>query len=180
MIGVINLFEVVVMKRKKFIIAGIIIFVLVIVLIMLSVSVSPFFSKKYEDSVIASLPEYEKSDCYYSKGFQDYTDYCKYYYEKQDNIIDALKENEYFKSVTENDIEEIKSYFENFNCWVKYENYKDEYDFQDNSIDITDYFYIENNDNCEKYAHHSNKYDAYNVYFFDVQSKILFYIHSNI
>ena len=41
-------------------------------------------------------------------------------------------------------------------------------------------FYIENKDTCEKYKNYPDKYAAYNVYFFDVQTKTLYYIHSNI
>ena len=69
------------------------------------------WTKLFENPVIASLPKYENSDCYYGEGFQDYTDYCKYYFSKNDTIIEHLKENKYFKSVTANDVEEVKGYF---------------------------------------------------------------------
>jgi len=45
---------------------------------------------------------------------------------------------------------------------------------------MSDYFYIENKDTCEKYKNYLDKYAAYNVYFFDAQTKTLYYIHSNI
>ena len=91
-----------------------------------------------------------------------------------------MEESQYFKSVTTKDIEELKSYFDNFEKWLEYVDYKDEYDFQKEYIDTTDYFYIENKDTSEKYTGYPDKYSAYNVYFFDMQTKILFFIHSNI
>lgn len=129
-----------------------------------------------ESTVIGSLPDYDGSDRYYSEGFQDYTDYCKYYFSEDSNIAKALKESKYFRPVTGSDIEEIKSYFDNFEGWVEYEEYKDEYDFEADRIDTSDYFYIENKDTYEKYSDYPDKYSAYNVYFFDTQAKTLFFI----
>ena len=139
-----------------------------------------FFSKIFEKPVLASLPKYENSDCYYGEGFQDYTNYCKYYFLKNDNIIEKLKEIKYFKPLTSEDVEEVKSYFEDFKGWVEYEEYKDKYDFKYEYVDTSDYFYIENKDTYEKYKNYYDKYSAYNVYFFDAQTKTLYYIHSNI
>ncbi len=136
--------------------------------------------KAFENPVIASLSKYDSCDRYYSDGFQDYTNYCKYYYKEQKHVIENLEKNQYFKSVTEKDIKELKSYFDNFKSCLEYVDYKDEYDFQMDSIDTTDYFYIENKDTCEKYADYPDKYSAYDVYFFDVQTKTLFFIHTNI
>lgn len=129
--------------------------------------------------VIASLPQYHDSECYYGEGFQDYTDYCKYYF-KNDNIVDKLEKNKYLKKVSIGDTAEIISYFEDFKDWVKYEKYKDKYDFSVDCIDTEDYFYIENKETCEKYKDYPDIYSAYNVYFFDVQTKTLYFIHTNI
>ena len=150
-----------------------------IIAIMVWGNVNQSFWMPGDNPIIASLPRYESSDCYYGEGFQDYTDYCKYYFSK-DSVVENLEENKYFEIVNDNDIEEIKSYFENFKGWVEYEEFKDNYDFKYECIDTSDYFYIENKDTCEKYKDYPDKYSAYNVYFFDVQTKILYYIHSNI
>ena len=72
-----------------------------------------------------------------------------------------------------NDVEEIKSYFEDFEGWGEFEDYKEHYDFKCEWIDTADYFYIESKDEF-------NKYESYNVYFFDVQTSVLYFIHSNI
>lgn len=164
------------MKKKILIVLA----VALVLLFLIVISINYLFSMIFENPIIASLPKYEKSDCYYGEGFQDYTDYCKYYFSKNDIIIEELKENKYFKPITVEDVDEVKSYFENFKGWVEYEEYKDKYDFRYESIDTSDYFYIENKDTCEKYENYPDKYAAYNVYFFDVQAKTLYYIHSNI
>lgn len=153
--------------------------IVAVIAIMMWGYVNQSFWMPGDNPIIASLPRYESSDCYYGEGFQDYTDYCKYYFSK-DDVIENLEENKYFKQVTVNDIEEVKSYFENFKGWVEYEKYKVNYDFKYECIDISDYFYIENKYTCEKYKDYPDKYSAYNVYLFDSQTKTLYYIHSNI
>ena len=158
--------------KKKFII---ILSALVVVLIVMGFLIYELSSIVYENPVIASLPQADTSDCYYSDGFQDYTDYCKYYYANQENVLEKVKNNPYFKPVTPDDITELNRYFDNFEGWLEYVDYKDKYDFQRNIIDTEDYFYIENNETEEEH-----KYWNYDVYFFDVQTKTLFFIHNNI
>jgi hypothetical protein len=89
--------------------------------------------------------------------------------------LEEVKNNTYFKPVTPDDITELNSYFDNFEGWLEYVEYKDKYDFQRNDIDTEDYFYIKNDEISEKH-----KYWDYDVYFFDVQTKTLFFIHNNI
>ena len=161
------------LMRKKII-------VVVAVVLFIGFSANYLFTKLFEDPVIASLPRYDNSDCYYSEGFQDYTGYCKYYFSKNDSIMECLEENKYLKPLNKEDVEEVKSYFEDFKGWAEYQEYKDQYDFRYDSVDTADYFYIENRDTCEKYKNYPDKYAAYNVYFFDVQTKILYYVHANI
>ncbi len=145
---------------------------LVAFLFLLSLNYTP---ANYKNTVIESLSNYDSSECYYSDGFQDYTDYCKYYYVKQENILEEVKNSPYFKPVAPDDITELNGYFDNFEGWLEYVDYKDKYDFQRNIIDIEDYFYIENNETEEEH-----KYWDYDVYFFDVQTQTLFFIHNNI
>ena len=149
--------------------------VVLILLLLIVFLIIQLFSNVFENPVIASLPKYESSDGYYSDGLQDFTNYCKYYFSEDDFIIKQIKENRYLKKVTDNDVEEVKSYFENFKDWVEFEEYKDQYDFRDECIDTEDYFYIENDKTSEE-----RKYWDYDVYFFDVQTKTLYFIHSNI
>ena len=110
-------------------------------------------------------------------GWQDYTDYCKYYYNSTSVI-----ENSQYRMITESDIEEIKGYFSNFRGWMEAGNRLEEYDFDDSSITEGDYVFIETKEGepIGKAGHTYGKYDNYTVYFFDVESCVLFYIHSNI
>lgn len=94
--------------------------------------------------------------------------------------MDEVKNSQYFKIVTPDDIMEINSYFDNFEGWLEYVEYSEKCDFQKNIIDTQDYFYIENNETSKKYEGYLDKYSAYNVYFFDVQIKTLYFIHNNI
>lgn len=160
-----------------------IIIIVLSILILIGVIIGVFMHRTprvVENPIIASLPKEDSADCYYSEGFQDYTDYCKYYYGKQGDMVEKVKNNQYFKAVTNDDIKELNAYFDNFEGWLKYVEYKNKYDFQRNYIDLEDYFYIENKDTCEKYSNYKDKYSAYNVYFFDTQTKTLFFIHNNI
>lgn len=120
------------------------------------------------ENVSSSLPEWETSECYRGDGFQDYTDYCKYYYSKKDNVVEQFRVNKYFKQVSPIDVERVRSFFEDFEGWVKFEDYAAHYDFESECVDTADYFYIEN-----------DGYASYDVYLFDTQTSILYFIHSN-
>lgn len=118
------------------------------------------------------MPKYIDEECHYGEGFQDYTDYCKYFYDE--NTIKEFETNDKFKVVTDSDIEDIKSYFENFGEVVKSESYYDKYDFDYQSqVKDGDYFYIVNKDGYEKLEY-------YDVYYVDMANNTLYFFHSNI
>lgn len=106
-------------------------------------------------------------------GFGDYTSYEKYLYSGVDKFIN----NDYYNMVTEEDIDIIRSFFRHFGSDVM-SNYKNiEYDFDVNTISDGDYFIIKTKKQDDSWY---DLYDNYNVYFFDVESSILYYIHYNI
>lgn len=112
------------------------------------------------------IPEgFHSCDEYYSDGFQDYTDYCKYYYSKNDD--EKFVESEYYSSVTKEDIGDIKEYFEEF----PYETMKDssKYDFESGLITEGDYYSLQEDSND----------DNYSVYLYDSDGHTLYYIHYN-
>ncbi len=122
------------------------------------------------------LDGYNKSEEYWDKsGFQDYTDYCKYYY----NDSSLFKENAYYKLVKQTDIEELRGYFNNFYEWMKTSNRLNEYDFLNDYISEGDYFYIKTKEGEKIGNSYYGKYDNYTIYFFDTDQNILYYIHSN-
>lgn len=144
-----------------------------IIALMVWGSVNQSFWMPGDNSIIASLPRYESSDCYYSEGFQDFTNYCKYYFSKDD--VEKITNNRYLNPVTNDNIAELNGYFDDFESWIEFVDYKEKYDFKRDIIDTEDYFYIENDETIKEH-----KYWDYNVYFFDVQTKTLYFIHNNI
>lgn len=133
-----------------------------------------------EDKVAASLGEYENRVFFTSGGFQDYTDYAKYYYTSAN-----AAENKYLKKIKASDLERICSHLDDFEGWIetigKGEASSEvvvNYDFDRGVIDLEDYFYIESEAHTWR-----NGYTAivnYDVYLFDTQTQILYYFHNNI
>ena len=117
-----------------------------------------------------------KEEYFDKNGFQDYTDYCKYYYSDKT----PFEKDSSYQKVTESDIDNIKGYFSNFEEAMKAGERINEYDFDDNCITSGDYVKIITKEGTQSSNAVYGKYDNYNVYFFDVDSGILYYIHTNI
>ena len=133
-----------------------------------------------EDKVIASLGEYEKKEFFTSGGFQDYTDYAKYYF----NSANAT-ENQYLNKIQDADFAIINTHLDDFEGWI--ETIKDSepssevvlnYDFDREIIDTEDYFYIDSEEQTWSNGHTSLV--KYNIYLFDTQTQVLYYFHNNI
>ena len=133
-----------------------------------------------EDKVITSLGEYKKKVFFTSGGFQDYTDYAKYYFTSAN-----ATENKYLNKVQETDIAIINTHLDDFEGWI--ETIKDSepssevvlnYDFDREIIDTEDYFYIDSEEHTWNDGHTSLV--RYNIYLFDAQTQVLYYFHNNI
>ena len=74
------------------------------------------------------MPECERSECHYSDGFQDFTNYCKYYFSKDD--VEKITNNHYLNPVKNENIAELNGYFDNFEGWIEFVDYKEKYDFK--------------------------------------------------
>lgn len=138
------------------------------------------FLYSHQKSVISSLPDYESKEFYTDHGFQDYTDYAKYIY---DNIsIQDLESSEYFKIITADDVEEIRLHIDDFEEWVEVcgGELKENYDFDKTVVTEGDFFYIETKDGEPVGQGTYGKFDNYSVYYFDVDTQILYYFHNNI
>ena len=131
-----------------------------------------FFTPK--DPVLDSLPKYEKKKYYTSGGFQDFTDYAKYTYQISESEI---IQSEALFPVMEEDIPTILKYVEHFEgCIEVYQDFPSEsYDFEKSTVSTGDYFYIFN-----KYGDPQMSFWDYNLYYFDVDTSILYYFHTNI
>ena len=115
----------------------------------------------------------DKEEYFDKEGFQDYTDYCKYYYEESNNLF---LESNIYSVVTKDNIENIRSYFTNFESRMD----SSEYDFDDSCISEGDYIYIKTKEWESSGDSKYTKFADYTVYFYDTESATLFYIHSNI
>ena len=114
---------------------------------------------------------------YYDKvGFQDYIDYAKYIYSEPDVIIF----DDDYKKISQEDIESIKGYFEDFKSRMESSNRLNEYDFKENVINEGDYIRIKTKEGQKIGDSEYTKYDNYSIYYFDIDSLTLYYIHSNI
>ena len=152
---------------------------LVIMLIVISISISWCFSSWYFSFYYKGvLKGYIGKEEYFDEnGFQDYTDYCKYYYEESNNLF---PKSDIYSEVKKEDIENIRSYFINFKSWMDSADRDDEYDFDDSCISEWDYFYIQTKEGNPIGDSTYEKFDNYSMYFYDTESATLFYIHSNI
>ena len=159
------------MKRIK---STAIILSLIILISTLSSCIAP------EDKVLNSLGECRSCEFYTCGGFQDYTDYAKYYYDSVD-----FTDNEYFSKIRQADISILNEHLDDFESCIEAHGYNDasseivvNYDFDRSLIDSEDYLYIDS----EKHTR-GDGYTLlvnYNVYFFDTQTNTLYYFHNNI
>lgn len=139
---------------------------LVIAILLFVVSSNQMIPKGY-----ASKEEFRDPN-----GFQDYADYCKYYYKDKEQFVNNLK----YKKLSESDIEAISGYFADYQSWMEAEGRLKEYDFDTNRITVGDYAYIETKEGSPIGQSYYGKYDNYTVCFFDTDSCTLYYIHLNI
>ena len=160
------------MKRIK---STAIILSLIILISTLSSCIAP------EDKVLNSLGECRSCEFYTCGGFQDYTDYAKYYYDPVD-----FTDNEYFSIIEQSDIDALNEHLDNFESCVEAHGYNDasseivvNYDFDRSVIDHEDYLYIES-EKYDPWDDGNMVFASYDVYFFDTQTNTLYYFHNNI
>lgn len=124
---------------------------------------------------IVGIPKgYVNKEEYYQKdGFGDYTDYAKYMY----NDINRVIKYKAYKIIHEEDIDDIKSYFDDLKRSMEGLERENEYDFDTSIINPGDYVRIKTHEG-ETFANGVyGKYDIYSIYFFDIDTKTLYYIH---
>lgn len=133
-----------------------------------------------EDKVIASLGKYNEEKYFTSGGFQDYTDYAKYYFTSAN-----VEDNKYLNKIQETDFAVINTHLDDFEGWIA--AIKDSepssevvvnYDFDREIIDIEDYFYIYSKEYT--WSDGLTSLINYNIYLFDTQTQVLYYFHNNI
>lgn len=159
------------MKNRKIIFLSIILLLVVLIIVLINIPEKLY----YNDSVIMSLPNYKKNNCYFYGESPQFTDYCKFYFNK--NIESSVKENEKFIKIDSSGIDEIKEYFNSYFNSVKQTDFYEKYDFDISQISVDDYIYIvDKSDDNESLK----KFDYYNIYYYDVSKNIVYYIHNNV
>ncbi len=138
-----------------------------------------FLGSVKEPGLIQLLPEYKNVQFYRGKGFQDYTQFGKYYYDE--TVIKFINKEQAMLYVKDKaDVSKIINYFQNFKKWIENEDFKDKYDFNMENVTVGDYFYITNNYPNEDFDYNPEKYPTYNVYWFDTETLTMYFIHNNI
>ncbi len=155
--------------------------ILIIILALIIVVPTAIFSATFvppQEKVFLSLGEYEIVEYCEAGVFQDFTIYYEITYENPN-----IENNEYLKQMTETDIEEFNLYLDDFDGWVELhieagneskEQFVKNYDFDRNIISTNDYCYIYSNPD------YNDKFDSYDVYFYDTETETLYYFHNNI
>ena len=132
----------------------------------------------YEINNEVYLPGLIDKEYYLSEPGRDSVKYRKYIYEDSKELREKLENHKNFMPVTSHATEYIASFFDDFVGWAEVEGFYSEYDLDKSCIDSEDYFYIEN---VETYGRGNpawvDKYRTYNVYYFDIQSMTLHYLH---
>ncbi len=130
-----------------------------------------------EDAIANSLGKISKAECFRT-GFQESREYAKYSYKDVD-----FTNNSYFKQMTEADEEQRKARSDVFEQWVEVikEGNPDHdlvvhYDFDASVISENDYLYI--NDSYED--SNDPMFSSFQVYFFDVDTMILYCFQTNV
>ncbi len=130
-----------------------------------------FSSCSSDDSLLYDLPHYNHKEVY-AEGVRDFIIYGKYSY---DNLTEKDFENTRFSVVNEEKLAEIEDYTDHFEEWVSVCDQDSEickeYDFDKASLNIGDYFYIENKYSEETYLY----YHSFTVYYFDIEKQIMYY-----
>ena len=153
----------------KFVGKILLLFLLLITIILLCLIFIPSISENLSD-LERSFPEYTDKIEYIDGGFGDFTKYKEFYYEKTN--ISEFESNAYFKKVDKDDIVTINDYFIHFENSLQFFEHKENYKFNKSQIKENDYFYIDSKGDCI--------YDNYDVYYVDMKTCIMYYIHSNI
>lgn len=159
------------------------IFIIIIILIVSLLFAVPITDDSFHiDEVVEAVGIVVSEDCYTYGWWQDRTIYAKYTFENAN-----LENNEYLKQMTEEDIKELNSYIDNYEEWVDVfteeiddemdREFAESYDFNRNIISTNDYCYIYDSADYDDFY---EKFNSYDLYFYDTETETLYYFHNNI
>lgn len=116
----------------------------------------------------------DKEEYYDEQGFREYTDYAKYIYSSKSIITNNRK----YEIITNDNIDNVKSFFSDFSLSMR-EELEDVYNFDENIITVGDYVRIKDVKEYPSNLPTLYKYHSYTIYYFDVDTLTLYYIHKN-
>ena len=156
---------------KNYILIGIIILIFLIIIIVGII----FFNNSLNNKNIIN-GYYKAEEHFDTFAIQDSVDYCKYYYtDKYDEIF--TKE---YSKISEENINEIKEYFNKFREWMEACDRLNEYDFDESIIDSNDLYLLYDKFNNNSSSIEYKKFENFTMYFYDINNHVLYYIHANI
>ena len=129
------------------------------------------------DPVLSGLKPYKERIFRTSGGFQDFTDYAKYIYD--DIPVEKLRGHDRLREMTAEDVAELNGYIDDFEGWVSATGLEG-YDFDRLSVGEGDFMYIDDMEGKPIGQSAYEKYESYDVYFFDTQTDVLYFFHNNI
>lgn len=116
---------------------------------------------------------------YSNGGFGDFTNYSEYHF--NDKSIQKFEKSKWYRVVTNEDVDSLQEYFDNFEGWLEWCDYADKYSFdKDTQINSGDYFHIYTLEGKPIGQSSYGKFDYYDIYYVDVESCTVYYIHTNI
>lgn len=167
------------MHKLKYILSGFILIIVCIIILFLTILGAAVIKDWDKYGIRTTLWFSEDKNIYSDGGFGDFTNYGEYIL--NDKSIAKLKNSKWYKQVTEDDIENIKSYFENYEESVSDTNFAANYLFnKDVQIKKGDYYYIYTLEGKPIGNSKYRKFDNYDVYYVDIETNTVYYIHTNI
>lgn len=128
------------------------------------------------------MPEYDKLESYSCNGWQDVTYYEKYHYHGID--AEFFNDNPHFTVVTQENMQELLQYVsihENaVNSHSADNEVRQNYDFDKECISEGDNMRIRDREGDRIGQSFYEKYEDYEIYFFDMEGQILYYFSNNI
>ena len=114
----------------------------------------------------------EKDEHFDRSASQDRTDWCRYTYKD----AEPFEKDERYRKISGTDVEDVRSYFEDFLSWMEIEGRSEEFDFDPGCVTEGDRVYIR----AREGQGSNGKYQDYSVCFFDADACVLTYIRHNI
>ena len=165
---------------KKFGCAQLALIMIVIVALvfgLLFFGINNFLNGILADKVLEELPKYTDSEAFETNDKTDYLNYTKYFY--GESVDAAVSKSEYLKKLDEENRQLLEEQLTHYEEWVETKAYEG-YDFTRDIISENDRLYIENKETFDGYSGLPDKFSAYSIYFFDAETRILYYMHYNI